>query len=556
MREKMNSMKIKLVVGAVILTLMGFLIFSMINHNIVNKYVSNMFIEKSTDVVTHIGGQIELLLKHGATTDEMQEYVENLPREYSYIAYAVVIDTNATAVVHSDTEKIGKSYADDPYTVDGCSKGKVMTMRFYADVQKAWTHDIMVPIYQDGQQYGAIDIGIYESHIDEILSKINTSSILSCVGVEIVVIVLMTILCNVLFKAFGELMRKCEQMGKGNLSEPINERLLKSKGEFGRIAVAMNHMREELRGVINKTSCLSEEIVGLSLSISEKTELTDRASALITTSINEVVDGTQKQSDLTEETSRMMEQISQGMDEVANNMQNVSESSATTVENAKHGFELVENMVNQMSTIQNVVNETADKIQVLSQKSEKIESVVSFITDIASQTNLLALNASIEAARAGEQGRGFAVVADQVGNLAEQSSKAANEIVELIKEIQLSTKDSIDSMAGSKTSIDEGITLAKQAGSGFSEILEQITRMSEDFTNISAVTEEVTASSNNLLSTVDNIAEISKTTNNNTDRVTEAVGQQNASMKEVIDAANALHEISKQLDETIQVFKL
>ncbi|EGH72075.1 histidine kinase, HAMP region: chemotaxis sensory transducer [Pseudomonas syringae pv. aceris str. M302273] len=67
-------------------------------------------------------------------------------------------------------------------------------------------------------------------------------------------------------------------------------------------------------------------------------------------------------------------------------------------------------------------------IEALSQRSEEIQRVTLVIQSIASQTNLLALNAAIEAARAGESGRGFAVVADEVRTLAQNVSKATDDI--------------------------------------------------------------------------------------------------------------------------------
>jgi len=84
----------------------------------------------------------------------------------------------------------------------------------------------------------------------------------------------------------------------------------------------------------------------------------------------------------------------------------------------------------------------------LSHKTSEISRVLGMITVITEQINLLALNATIEAARAGEAGKGFAVVASEVKNLATQSAKATEEIIEFITHIGEHTQKGTTSIKG------------------------------------------------------------------------------------------------------------
>ena len=114
--------------------------------------------------------------------------------------------------------------------------------------------------------------------------------------------------------------------------------------------------------------------------------------------------------------------------EVSQQTQGISATTAQNLSMARNSYAELLEVTGNISEISNNLSEFSTLVAALNHRSSSIKSIVGLIQKISSQTNLLALNAAIEAARAGESGRGFAVVADEVRTLAQNVSKATDDI--------------------------------------------------------------------------------------------------------------------------------
>ncbi|MGF1590239.1 MAG: methyl-accepting chemotaxis protein [Pleurocapsa sp.] len=129
---------------------------------------------------------------------------------------------------------------------------------------------------------------------------------------------------------------------------------------------------------------------------------------------------------------------------------------------AEEGSQTVEQTMTGMENLKEKVRAIAEQIMNLSEQTGQIATVSQLVRDLANQTNMLALNAAVEAAHAGEQGKGFRVVASEIRKLADESRRSADQINNLVTDVQEAIGSAVIVTDEGKKTAESSIELAQE----------------------------------------------------------------------------------------------
>jgi methyl-accepting chemotaxis protein len=180
---------------------------------------------------------------------------------------------------------------------------------------------------------------------------------------------------------------------------------------------------------------------------------------------------------------------------------------------ATSGLDASRNALSAFERIVAAVGSAGAKVEGLAEASAQIGQIVTDIEAVARQTNLLALNATIEAARAGEAGKGFAVVAGEVKALANQTTRATEDIRTRIEALQREMGAIVAAIDQSTSAVSEGRSQVDELGSHLHGIAEQVGAVQQRMTGISGELESQSGTAGELAVGTSHVVELALANN-------------------------------------------
>nr|WP_319537773.1 methyl-accepting chemotaxis protein [uncultured Methanospirillum sp.] len=251
---------------------------------------------------------------------------------------------------------------------------------------------------------------------------------------------------------------------------------------------------------------------------------------------------------------KAMEDLNLTVGEVSQRAEQVSSFATQANEFSRIGIDLAKKSEISMEEITRSSVEVDKIVNDIDHQMEEIGKIVRLISDIANQTNLLALNAAIEAARAGEAGRGFAVVAAEVKSLAQDSRQSAENIADMISNLQDKAKQATVAMKKSGETVEEGSQSLTKTLEAFTKIADSIEDITRNTVDVASASEEQAASVQEVTASINEVSNLVINTANEAGDAAAATEEASASIEQISRIFLNVNEIVDSVSHEIRKF--
>ncbi|MGD9676887.1 MAG: methyl-accepting chemotaxis protein [Vulcanibacillus sp.] len=464
--------------------------------------------------------------------------------------FLLAYNSSGTMVMHPLLE--GKNFSNDQ-VVQQIIKQKEGFFEYTFTDSNGISRDVILYLKYFEPWDWIIANNTFKDNFNPQVSEIESLIYALLVFIGVMIIVSALLITRKIVKPINELSNGMIYIGEGDFTHSV---YVKSKNELGLLAENMNKasssiklLIDEAKNSTNKVSQSSKILNSLALGTNE---MVNKVAVLIENMDNNL----KVQGANVDNLFSIMEELAASYQEISAATEEVKTTSSMALKAGEKGMDIIKAISDQNTQIVNYVNHSSEKINKLQQSTLDIGDIIDLITEISSQTNLLAINAAIEAARAGVYGRGFAVVAEEIRNLAEDTSKAANNVRVKIEGIQQDTEQTFKKFGELIESVTKESQLLEQTEEKFELIIESVGNVASQISEVAITINEMATGTSNAVEDVSQVSNISSSISKSSENLVVSSEEQVEISKEIKNSANALDIMADDLSKVINKFKI
>jgi len=313
-------------------------------------------------------------------------------------------------------------------------------------------------------------------------------------------------------------------------------------GYLGMMIQRINTTTENLFSTGRKLKHSSDDVLTLHTNLVEAIEM--------------VKNGAQQTASSSEESAKVFHSMKNTVQTVLERIERLFSSAQGMNRSANTGEQNMRQMIESLNRFEKECKTMSKTIQSVRDHSTAIEKVVEMIYAISEKTKLLSLNATIEAARAGEEGKGFAIVAEEVRKLAEQSSKATEDIAQSVKMMDDISQSAYQQFKLILELVQNHLEVAGKSRLSFDQLVDEIGKVNEILSETRHSLHTLDDWLPKMEQSAENFLSVSQETFASAEQMQSVAKVQMEQIRETHAIGLTLMELSKSLKSTTNKFQL